>query len=227
MSDPVSTAAPQEPSTQSARPAAAKTGRRWKIIVPVAAAVVIAAAGGGAYAYHHEHAKPNAKHKAGTTTTMAPKPATFSLPDTLDGLPKSTDQQTTSLASAALADLTASITDLSGTPVLGAYGSGSDTAIIVGLPATPTDADSEISNVFDALRSTQFFRIPDPTPIPTGQTGSEIQCADASLIGGVAIPVGACVETDGGGSVLLLRLTKTGAQAGDVLKATLPTFERH
>lgn len=227
MSDPVSTSTPQEPSTQSAQPPAATTGRRWKIIVPIVAAVVIVAAGGAAYGYHHEHAKSKAKHKAGSTTKAAPKPATFTLPDTLDGLPKSTDQQTTSLASAALADLTASITDLSGTPVLGAYGANADTAIIVGLPATPTDANAEISNVFDALRSTQFFNIPEPTAIPAGQVGSEMQCADASLIGGVAIPVGACVETDGGGSVLLLRLTKTGAQTGDVLKATLPTFETH
>jgi hypothetical protein len=225
MSNPVSTSAPQEPSTQ---PSPAKPRRRRKIIVPIVVAVAIVLAGGAAYAYHHEHAKTKAKHKASATTKPAPKPATFMLPDTLDGLPKSTDQRTASLASAALADLTASITDLSGTPVLGAYGSSSpDAAIIVGLPATPTDADAEISNVFDALRSTQFFNIPDPTTIPTGQAGSEMQCADASLIGGVSIPVGACVETDSGGSVLLLRLTKTGSQAGEILKAALPTFEKH
>ena len=221
MSGPVSTTAPQQPSPSAPTP---QGGKRWKIVAPVVAVLVLVAAGAGAYLYHHAHAKP--KSKAHTPAVVA-KSATFTLPQTLDGLPKSTDEQTTALASAALADLSASITDLRGQPVLGAYGATSpNAAIIVGLPGTPTDSEAQISNVFDALRSTQFFNIPDPTAYPTGQAGSMMECADASLIGGVAIPVGACVESDSGGSVLLLRLTKTGAQTADIMKAALPTFEK-
>src|SRR5262249_3236400 len=104
-------------------------------------------------------------------------------------------------------------------------GNPPDAAVLVGLPSTPSDARAEISNIFDALQSTQFFSIPAPTPADASTSGAVMECADASMIGGYPVAVGICVQSSSGGSAVLLRLTKSGAQAATILRAVDPKFQ--
>jgi hypothetical protein len=201
----------------------------WKIITPIAVLVAIAAIAVVVYAQHgHSKSRASSAPPARTAAAgAAAKPATFSLPATVDGLPKSTDEQATALANATVSDLSASLGNLTSAAVLGTYSAGKppDAAVLVGLPSTPNDAGAEISNIFDALRSTQFFSIPDPVPADASAPGAVMQCANASIIGGYPVAVGICVQSSSTGSTVLLRLTKTGTQTAAILKAIVSKFQ--
>jgi hypothetical protein len=222
MSNPVTTEAESRPPAEMAP--GPKASRHWKIIpLAIVVVVLLAGAAGGAYAYQLHHS--GTKHTPPATLRTAATPDSYALPGALDGLPQSSDEDITSLSSAASQELMAALGDLKGKPIVGAYAATPpDAAVLIGLPATPNDPGTEISHVFSAVRSMHILTIPDPVETPAGVAGAEMRCSDGSLIGGVQVQVGACVEADSGGSVLLLRLTKSGADTGELLRSVLPAF---
>ncbi len=158
-----------------------------------------------------------------TATPSATGPASFTLPQTLDGLTRSTTSSAADLATATKDDLVAAAGDLGGDPVVGSYaGTGKDAAVLIGLPIPTDDAEAQIDAVFDALRSMDLYNISDPAPVGAGG----MQCANASVLGGADLKLGICVAADTRGSVVLLRFTKDAAAAGSVLGTVLPNFEK-
>ena len=195
-------------------------------VIGIALLSMIAAGAAGCSSHSAASTGGGGAHIVAAKPTAAPSatgPASFTLPQTLDGLTLSTTSSAADLAAATKDDLVASAGDLGGDPVVGSYaGAGKDAAVLIGLPIPTDDANAQTDAVFDALRSMDLYNISDPAPV--GAYG--MQCANASVLGGADLKLGICVAADSRGSVVLLRFTKDAAAAGSVLGAVLPNFEK-
>jgi hypothetical protein len=202
-------------------------GRLLLWLIPLL--VVVALVGAGAAVLITRAGKGSATASATSspapkvTTTAAGASTLFTLPDSVDGLPKSAN---TTLANTLSQLITTSLP--SAKTVAGVYQSATDplTAIIlIGAEMPIADPAAEVRGGFTGLGNS--LQLSKPKTYPAGSLGGVMQCASGKFYNPSAshIPVAACAIADNKGMIMTLFLSSTEAHAVAVTTAVRPTFE--
>jgi len=158
------------------------------------------------------------------TPTASNVSTVFTVPDSVDGVPKSSN---TTVADTMGRMIAAGIPNSkTATGVYVDPANPKRIIVLLGVEAKIKDPEAELKGGFVGLGIT-VQGMSTPKTYPAGPQGGQMQCAHGTVnapnVG--ALPVAACIIIDGKGMIFLTYYSTTEAHAVDVITALRPKFE--
>ena len=186
--------------------------------------LVVLVAGGAVYGGIKYFGKSDSSSNKSNPSSNGSNPSSndmFTLPDTVDGLPRAASS---AQVDAMKQNLSQSLPSAKVTAA--AYHKPSDTehqVILVGIETPISDPESEVHDGFVGFGTTAPG-LSTPKDFPAGSQGGAMQCASGD-VGNAEVPLSVCIVADNKGMIFVLDYSATEQHAADVTSAVRPEFE--